>query len=99
MNGTKSGAETGSPCRLASTTCPISCTNSNTTSPIPNHQPPIQTYTAADTNIEKRNLNLSSTTPNLARNAPIAAIGAQSLRKSPRQSKHFGGNGSDLCGA
>src|SRR5207249_5561710 len=65
-----------------------------TTSPIPNHQPPIQTYTAAETNIEKRNLNLSRTTPNLARNAPIAAIGAQSLRKSPRQSKPFGWIGS-----
>src|SRR6266550_55732 len=94
MNGMKSGAETGSPCRFASSTCPISWTNSNTTSPIPNHQPPIQTYTAADTHIEKRNLNLSRTTPNLARNAPIAAIGAQILRKRPRQSKPFGWIGS-----
>src|SRR6266576_1793540 len=94
MNGMKSGADTGSPCRFASRTCPISCTNSNTTSPIPNHQPPIQTYTAADTNIEKRNLNLSRTKPNLARNAPIAAMGAQILRKRPRQSKPFGWIGS-----
>ena len=41
--GMKTGADTGSPCRFASSTCPISWTNSNTTSPIPNHQPPIQT--------------------------------------------------------
>ena len=37
------GADTGSPWCLASITWPISCTKSSTTSPIPNHQPPIQT--------------------------------------------------------
>ena len=46
---------------------------SRTTSRRSRRRPP------ADTNIENRNLNLSRTTPNLARNAPMAATGAHSL--------------------
>jgi hypothetical protein len=42
-NGMKTGALTGSPCRLASSTWPISCTKSRMISPIPKTHPPSQT--------------------------------------------------------
>ena len=73
----KNGALTGSPWRFASSTCPISWTKRSTTRPMPNHQPPIQTYTAADTKIENRNFALKSTAPNFTSSAPTAASGAR----------------------
>ena len=81
-----SGAETGSPWRFASMTCPISWTNSSTIEPDPEPPAADPDVDAAETNIENRNLNLSRTTPNFARKAPTAAIGAHALRNIPRQS-------------
>ncbi len=85
----KSGAEAGTPCRRSSSTCPISCTKISPTRPTPNHQPPSSAYAPTDTSIDAPTLKIFSfqrTAPNLAMNAPAAAIGAQIRRKMLRQS-------------
>ena len=75
-----SGADAGTPWRRSSSTCPISWTKISTTSPTPNHQPPSSAYAPTETIIDAPTVKIFSLkriAPNLTRNAPAAAIGAQ----------------------
>ena len=84
------GAETGSPWRFASSTCPSSCTRIRKTKPTANCQPHRSAYAPIETIIEPATvkiLNLKSAAKmnfsfQIAK--PIAAIGAHSLRSTSR---------------